>query len=147
MLDVRAVCLCRRPWVSHLTSCVAKCNKLSVVWCKYWYPATHIHGKGYQNLSIAKYHSFWLTSWLHDIRLLASAKMNRRCWNLICQSLALLIWVSPHFCPSLGAALFSSTFRSRSSKFSSKFLLIIQFRNAQFRLREPKPFISSEFKG
>lgn len=57
----------------------------SVIWCKYWYPTTHTHGKGYQNLSIAKYHSFWLTSLLSDIRILAFAKMNWKCWNLICE--------------------------------------------------------------
>lgn len=94
MLDVRTIFVCRRLWVSHLTSSIAKCHKLSGVWCKYRYPATHTQGKGYQNLSIAKYRSFWLTSWLRDIRSLAIAKMNWMCWNLICQSLKLFIrWV------------------------------------------------------
>lgn len=144
---MRMIFVCRRPWVSHLTSGITKCHKLSVVWCKYWYPAIHIHGKGYQNPSIAKYHSFWLTSWLHDIRFLAAAKMNWKCWNLICQSLALLIWVSPCFCPNLGAALFSSTFRSRSSKFRSRFLLIIQSMRARLRAQEPKPFVSYKCEG
>lgn len=54
-------------------------NVTHCLWCDVNIDILRLTLTGYQNLSIAKYHSSRLTSWLHDIRTLASAKMIWKC--------------------------------------------------------------------